>query len=324
MDFVEPSLVRQEMNRLGRAGRPFLFLVDFELTKALLVEDPERQSAIHYQIWGRGNKKAGPPPRLEGAHFAARPLSLAEYAPRFQTVMAGLARGDSYLVNLTVATPLETSLGLEEIFAASSALYQLYVPGHFACFSPERFVRAHEGLISTCPMKGTINADIPNAEKVILEDFKETAEHATIVDLLRNDLSLSAQEVRVSRYRYIDRIRSRQREILQVSSEIIGRLPPDYPSQLGDIIFKMLPAGSCSGAPKAKTLEIIRRAEPGPRGFYTGVFGVFDGQSLDSGVLIRFIERTESGLVFRSGGGITAYSDLASEYQEVLEKIYYA
>jgi para-aminobenzoate synthetase component 1 len=240
----------------------------------------------------------------------------------FEVVRHGLNRGDSYLVNLTVATEIDCSLTLEQIFQLSQAPYQLYIPGHFVCFSPERFVRIKDGLISTNPMKGTIKADIPEAEKIILADPKEKAEHATIVDLLRNDLSLSAQNVRVNRYRYIDRIVTRQREILQVSSEITGRLPQGYESFLGDLIFKMLPAGSCSGAPKKSTVDIIRRAEQKDRGFYTGVFGYFDGQNFDSAVLIRFIEKKGRKLFFRSGGGITAYSSLESEYQEALDKIY--
>ncbi|MDR1607497.1 MAG: aminodeoxychorismate synthase component I [Deltaproteobacteria bacterium] len=321
MDFVEPQIVRQEMDRLGSLGRPFLCAVDFELTKGFIIPDPAQQSEVMYEVWGEGNKK-GPIPKPINVSLKAYPMSQEEYALRFEVVMAGLARGDSYLVNLTVPTPIECSLELAQIFALSDSPYQIFVPDNFVCFSPERFIQIKEGLISTCPMKGTINAEIPNAEQIIMDDFKEAAEHATIVDLLRNDLSLKAREVRVNRYRYIDRIKTRQREILQVSSEIVGRLPSDYPSHLGEILFRLLPVGSCSGAPKESTLRIIQKAEVGPRGFYTGVFGVFDGQNFDSGVLIRFIEKDGQRLLFRSGGGITAYSQMASEYQEALEKIY--
>ncbi|MDR1577031.1 MAG: aminodeoxychorismate synthase component I [Deltaproteobacteria bacterium] len=322
MEFARPAWIREEMNRLGGLGRPFLFAIDFEMTQGFVIEDPAQQSSVGYQVWGQGNKKNDAAPKLENVRLITQPLSIEEYAAKFAVVMAGLARGDSYLVNLTVATPLECSLDLADIFAASSSPYQILVPDHFVCFSPERFVRIEAGQISTCPMKGTINAAIPDAARVILEDFKETAEHATIVDLLRNDLSLSASQVRVSRYRYLDRIQTRQREILQVSSEIVGSLPDHYQSHLGDILFRLLPAGSCSGAPKASTLLIIQRAEQQPRGFYTGVFGLFDGQTLESAVMIRFIEKGPTGLVFRSGGGITAYSQMESEYQEALEKIY--
>jgi para-aminobenzoate synthetase component 1 len=84
----------------------------------------------------------------------------------------------------------------------------------------------------------------------------------------------------------------------------------------------LLPAGSISGAPKRKTVEIIRDAEGEPRGYFTGVFGIFDGINVDSGVMIRYIENTPNGFVYRSGGGITAQSDLVQEYQEAIDKVY--
>jgi len=87
-------------------------------------------------------------------------------------------------------------------------------------------------------------------------------------------------------------------------------------------LFTLLPAGSITGAPKNKTVEIIRSTETYERGFYTGVFGVFDGCNMDSAVMIRFIERTPEGYVYKSGGGITAFSKVEDEYNEILEKIY--
>ena len=171
-------------------------------------------------------------------------------------------------------------------------------------------------------MKGTIRADIPNADHIILNDYKERAEHHTIVDLIRNDLNRVATDVRVERFRYIDRLVTNRGEILQVSSQVTGNLPEDYLSRLGDLIFDMLPAGSISGAPKAATVRIIREAEKEDRGFYTGIFGYFDGKSFRSAVMIRFIEQQGNRLRFRSGGGITVNSDCSAEYQEVLQKVY--
>jgi len=84
----------------------------------------------------------------------------------------------------------------------------------------------------------------------------------------------------------------------------------------------LLPAGSISGAPKLKTLEIILETETYNRGYYTGVFGYFDGINLDSCVMIRFIENQNERLIFKSGGGITMMSDLDSEYRELIKKIY--
>ncbi len=131
-----------------------------------------------------------------------------------------------------------------------------------------------------------------------------------------------SKDVEVTKYRYLDRIQTHKGELLQVSSEITGRLHADWRSELGEIIVKLLPAGSISGAPKQKTLEIIRDAEQQERGWFTGVFGIFDGRSLDSGVMIRYIEQFGEGLRFRSGGGITGHSDMLKEYNELIDKVY--
>jgi para-aminobenzoate synthetase component 1 len=171
-------------------------------------------------------------------------------------------------------------------------------------------------------MKGTIDAALPQAEKCILSDEKEKAEHATIVDLIRNDLSMVAAKVTVEKYRYIDRIRTNDKELLQVSSKITGYLEENYRERIGNIIFQLLPAGSVSGAPKKKTIEIIKEAEQYDRGYYTGVFGYFDGSRLESGVMIRFIENINGKYFYKSGGGITAYSNVESEYQEMVDKVY--
>ena len=96
----------------------------------------------------------------------------------------------------------------------------------------------------------------------------------------------------------------------------------DMLAGIGNILDALLPAGSISGAPKKRTLEIIREAESGPRGYYTGVFGVFDGKNMESAVMIRYIEQTDSGLTYRSGGGITHLSDARAEYEEMLTKVY--
>ena len=171
-------------------------------------------------------------------------------------------------------------------------------------------------------MKGTINASTPSADRLLINDPKETAEHATIVDLIRNDLSMVAEQVSVSRYRYIDKLQTNQGSILQTSSEIQGVLPDDYLTNLGSIIFRLLPAGSITGAPKKKTMQIIKEAETYDRGFYTGIMGYFDGKDLDSAVMIRFVEQEGGKMYFKSGGGITSQSDVENEYNEMKQKVY--
>ena len=239
-----------------------------------------------------------------------------------RTVSTSSARG-SFLTNLTVRTPIRTDLAPDAIYRRARALYKMYYPGAFVCFSPERFVRIDaDGTIASNPMKGTIDARLPRARERILSDPKETAEHNTIVDLIRNDLSMVADEVHVRRFRYIDRLETSAGPILQVSSEIVGRLATDWRSHVGDVIARLLPAGSVSGAPKDATVRLIRQAEQTPRGFYTGVFGLFDGHTLDSAVFIRFIDLTTDPFTYQSGGGITARSRMHDEYEEVIQKVY--
>jgi para-aminobenzoate synthetase component 1 len=120
----------------------------------------------------------------------------------------------------------------------------------------------------------------------------------------------------------VEEIRTSKGAILQTSSKISGKLEEGWEKNVGTIITSMLPAGSVTGAPKKKTVEIIKEVENYERGFYTGIAGIFDGTNLSSCVLIRFIEQTDSGLYFKTGGGITSKSDCTKEYQEMLEKIY--
>src|SRR5690606_39010865 len=123
-----------------------------------------------------------------------------------------------------------------------------------------------DGSILSFPMRGTINAEISDAEHIILRGEKEIAERNTIVDLLRNDLSGIATDVCVEAFRYIERIKTHEGALLQVSSKIRGKLPADFYQHLGEILMSLLPAGSVSGAPKAKTMDIIRKAENYKRG----------------------------------------------------------
>ena len=190
------------------------------------------------------------------------------------------------------------------------------------CLSPETVVQYNQGTLSSNPMKGTISGSIPNAENIILNDYKENAEHCTIGDFVRSELSRVGTHVTVTDLRYIDTLETSKGKVLQVSSRIEAQVFPELQNHHGDMIFKLLPAASISGAPKEATLKAIRQAEEEKRGYYTGVFGYFDGQNLDSAVMIRFIEQQNNALFFRSGGGITINSKCKEEYQEVIDKIY--
>ena len=311
----------REINKLAENRIPFLMIVDFEMKMPVLFpldrlpEDILFSTPAHP---GRG-KPAFPP---EGIDFHAEPVPYSRYRSAFNTVRENALLGNTYLTNLTFPSKIRTSLTLEEIYRVSRARYKLLYRNEFVVFSPEIFVQIIDGQIYSYPMKGTIDAGIPGAREILLNDEKEMAEHVTIVDLIRNDMSIHASDVRVEKFRYVDTLHTSNKKLLQVSSRIRGQLPGDYRSRLGEIIFSMLPAGSVSGAPKPETLRIIREAEDGDRGYYTGIMGYYDGRDFDSAVLIRFIENRDDQLFYRSGGGITFMSEPEKEYQELIDKVY--
>ena len=310
------------MNYYGAQGIAFLFVIDYRMQRCRVIPlDKVNPDEIMYSIGEKTNVNN----HIQVAKKLALdkyPPDFTEYLPKFRAVMRQIALGNTYLLNLTCATPIQINLSLKEIFTISSARYKLCIEGQFVCFSPETFVKMTDNQVVSCPMKGTINAALPNAKNLILNNLKEIAEHYTIVDLIRNDLSIVAKKVRVEKFRYVDTIYAHDKTLLQVSSCIVGDLPENYQTHIGDLLFRLLPAGSVSGAPKIKTVEIIDSIEGYDRGYYTGIFGIFDGKNLDSAVAIRFIEQTEAGFVFKSGGGITSHSTAELEYNEMIEKIY--
>lgn len=310
------------MNEYGGRKIPFLFIIDFEMKNPLLYKlDEVDMNKILFRINEIRNFENVFSPS-EKLIFKKSPISFNEYSLKFSKVLHHINRGNTYLCNLTFPTSIEMNYSLLDVFYASKAKYKLYYDDLFTVFSPECFVKINNGKIFSFPMKGTIDASIPDSEEIILADKKELAEHTTIVDLIRNDLSIVSQKVMVEKFRYIEKIITNQKNLLQVSSQISGRLPENYASQIGEIIFKLLPAGSISGAPKKKTVEIIKDAEDYERGYYTGIFGVFDGTNLDSAVMIRFIEKINNQYYFKSGGGITFMSNPESEYRELIDKVY--
>ena len=274
-----------------------------------------------FDIKGKTNssKKSELPPNI---HLKVKPVAKEIYFEAFKEAQTNINLGNSFLLNLTFPSEVETDVSLEGIFHTSRAPYKLFRKNKFVVYSPECFVKIQNGYIYSYPMKGTIDANIPNAESELLNSEKETREHNTIVDLIRNDLSMIASEVTVTKFRYIEKIKSHQNEILQTSSEIRGKLPEGWESDFCELLFKLLPAGSISGAPKRKTLEIIDKVEIKERGYYTGIFGIFDGKNIDSGVSIRFVEKENGKLWYRSGGGITSLSEAEEEYQELINKIH--
>ncbi len=319
-----PALM-EKINEAVKLGAPFFLFVDFSGEQAhfFLADELEKQG-----VWVDfpGFKTTTKASTLSKVELRKNPIDFDSYRTKFDLVKDHLKRGNTFLTNLTCETNIETDVSLDEIYMAAKAKYKVRFKNEWVCFSPETFIQIAGNTIRSFPMKGTIDAALPDAENQLLNDPKELAEHYTIVDLIRNDLSQVATNVIVKRFRYIDIISTSEKTLLQVSSQIEGELPDDFRNRLGEVLLALLPAGSISGAPKRKTIDIIQEAEQYQRGFYTGVAFYFDGKDVDSCVLIRFIEKkqTENSnqLVYKSGGGITFHSEVEKEFQELNDKIY--
>ncbi len=310
----------EAINQLGASHTPFLFIISYDRQKIFAQPIDSLEEGIYYKLEGWRNYPVTK--REKPFSFTKRPVDFATYNNALEKIREEIRAGNTYLLNLTFKTPIETDLSLEEIFRYARAKFKLYFKDHFVCFSPERFIEITGDTIATYPMKGTIDADIPDAKAKILADEKEMAEHVMIVDLMRNDLGIIGSDVKVERFRYVEKIKAGTKELLQVSSRITATLPATWHTQIGTLLSQILPAGSITGTPKKRTVEIIDAVEDFDRGFYTGVFGIYDGRSLRSGVMIRFIEKEGEQLYYKSGGGITIDSDARSEYGELVDKIY--
>jgi len=312
----------QRINVLSKKEVPFLLITNFKCDNNIVIPladvDPNK---ILFEV--NGNKNfINAKGEKSNSTLNRKSVSFKKYKTAFDEVHQEITAGNTYLLNLTFPTEIESVNSLKTIFHLSKAKYKLWLKDQFVVFSPETFIRIKSNKISSYPMKGTIDANLSGAKDSILSNEKEMAEHSTIVDLIRNDMSIYADNVTVEKFRYIDEIKTNEKHLLQVSSKITGKVDVKAQDNLGEVIYSLLPAGSISGAPKKKTLEIIDKVENYDRGFYTGIFGIFDGKNFDSGVMIRFIENNDGQLMYKSGGGIHFLSDAKAEYQEMIDKVY--
>lgn len=312
--------IEEQLNKYGSSKEPFFFTISYDFSKFYIEKLSCLPKEIRYEISSKKNSKI-----KNKTSIKKYPISFEEYKKRFDVLQEQIKSGNSYLLNLTAKTLIQTGFSLDDIYEKVNSSFKLRFKkddDDFVCFSPERFIEIKNNKIYTYPMKGTIDASLVNAQAKILGDTKEMAEHTMVVDLLRNDLGIVSSKVKVDKFRYIDKINAGNKKLLQVSSKISGHLEDDWQSNIGTVLTSMLPAGSITGTPKKKTVEILKDVEEYDRNYYTGIFGVFDGLSLDSAVMIRFIENDGKNLYYKSGGGITCDSSANLEYQELLDKIY--
>jgi para-aminobenzoate synthetase/4-amino-4-deoxychorismate lyase len=293
-------------------------------------------------VFGLTTKATAPPPiapppgRSRG--YAAGPWrrgwTAAGHREAVGAVRDAIAAGDAYQVNLTVRMHAPVQGDLEQLYAdlahgqrGSWAAY-LDVGSHvIASASPELFVDWTGDLLRTRPMKGTARrggtpAEDDAARRALLASPKERAENLMIVDLLRNDLGRIA-EVGSVEVPVLFRT-ERYETVWQLTSDVTARPRPDV--GLVEVFRALFPSGSVTGAPKQRTMELIRELEPGPRGVYCGAIGVVapPGQAFRArfSVAIRTVtvERATGTAVYGTGGGITWASDPDAEHAELLAK----
>lgn len=252
-------------------------------------------------------------------------ISEAEYTKRIAEVQAYLTAGHSYQINFTdrvLGTFRGSAIALyEQLLKQQPVSYAAFVDfgrQQIMSISPELFYRVAENRIQVRPMKGTWprglnSSDDEQAAEHLRRDTKNRAEHVTIVDLLRNDLGrvCTLGSVRVDELMRVERYST----LHQMTSDISGVLDPDLSSV--EVFQALFPSGSITGAPKRRTMEIIREIERAPRGVYTGAIGYFgpDGEACFN-VAIRTLLARENRFVLGVGGGVTADSSVDTEFAE--------
>jgi len=187
--------------------------------------------------------------------------------------------------------------------------------------SPESQLIIRDGKAVVHPIAGTFKrtgdeaTDQAAAER-LLKDSKENAEHVMLVDLARNDLSRMCDEVTVTHYRQVQYYS----HVIHLVSEVTGRVKPG--TNPFELLARTFPAGTLSGAPKFKAMELIASFEPNDRGYYGGAIGFmgFDG-SCNHAIMIRTFLSRNNTLVYQAGAGVVAASNPESELQEVNNKL---
>lgn len=187
--------------------------------------------------------------------------------------------------------------------------------------SPESQILINNGKAVVHPIAGTFKrtgddeVDQQEADR-LLKDAKENAEHVMLVDLARNDLSRVCDEVKVAHYRQVQYYS----HVIHLVSEVIGKVRTG--SNPFELMAKTFPAGTLSGAPKIKAMQLIDSFEPTSRSYYGGAIGLmgFDGNCVHA-IMIRTFLSKDNTLVYQAGAGVVAASKPENELQEVNNKL---
>jgi para-aminobenzoate synthetase / 4-amino-4-deoxychorismate lyase len=340
-DEVAPVL--DEVDRVTLAGRWAFGFVAYEAAPGL---DPgltthDRVDGLPLVWFGVVDRPERVPPLPRSGAPVPAPAWSVEWDARRHGVAVDrvhrrIAAGETYQCNLTTRLRAAADPGIDlpalyrDLVHGQRGGHNAYLDlGRFAVASasPELFLELRGDRILMRPMKGTAargrtTAEDAEAVRRLRNSEKERAENIMIVDLVRNDLGRVARPgtVRVARLLAPERYET----VHQLTSDVTARLRPDV--GLTDVLRATFPCGSVTGAPKARTMQIIRELEDAARGVYCGAIGVVGPPGADVrarfSVAIRtvLLDRGRGLLTYGTGGGITWSSDAAAEYAELQAK----
>ncbi|MEL5848535.1 MAG: anthranilate synthase component I [Candidatus Igneacidithiobacillus chanchocoensis] len=256
-------------------------------------------------------------------------FSRAGYEAAVERIRAYIAAGDVMQVvpsqRLSIpfgAPPLDLYRALRRINPSPYLFYVDLGKTQLVGSSPEILVRVEDGEVTVRPIAGTRpRGASPAADRVLeeelLADPKERAEHLMLIDLARNDVGRIAEtgSVRLTESFAVERYS----HVMHIVSQVVGRLRPGLDAM--DALRATFPAGTVSGAPKIRAMEIIRELEPVARGVYAGAVGYWGWNgNMDTCIAIRTAVVQDGQLHIQAGGGIVADSQPAAEWEETLNK----
>ncbi|MBM4184473.1 MAG: anthranilate synthase component I [Gemmatimonadetes bacterium] len=333
--FVFTDIVLAIDNLKGRARALASVPVDGAKSDAelrALYDDAARRTAA---VVERLAERDGPPPLALGAEPDRDPafvssMTRAEYEAAVERIKEYIRAGDAFQVVLSQrlqfalqTTPFALYRGLRSL-NPSPYLYFLELDGvTLVGSSPEVLVRVEDGVVTVRPIAGTRpRGRTPEQERELADDLradeKELAEHRMLVDLGRNDVG------RVAEYGTVTvpdlMVVERYSHVMHLVSQVEGRLKPGLGAI--DVFRACFPAGTVSGAPKVRAMEIIDELEHTRRGPYAGAVGYFayGGVNMDTAITIRTVVATQGSAFVQAGAGIVADSDPAREFEETLNK----
>jgi len=223
----------------------------------------------------------------------------------------------------TQASPQAVYASVKKRCASAYSFYFDFQESSFFGASPETLVRNQDGILETHPIAGTRPRGSDEKDDLLMErqlkrSTKEGAEHLMLVDLARNDLGRVSKPgtIKVEIFRKLLRLSN----VMHLASIVKGEKSSDKSDM--EVLGACFPAGTLSGAPKVRAMEILAGFETRPRGFYGGAVVAFDhGGGFDSCIAIRSIEMKAQVVILRAGAGIVADSQPEKEYQEIKHKL---